>query len=168
MPLIKDGRFTSDKWLRPAPDATLPWYGRLLLPLDRLLAEGPALDEAGHMLGVEIPNNVALETVEPWLRRLHLIAIAFPKAADGRGFTLAQRLRRLGYKGELRASGHVIPDQYALAISCGFDTVDISDALAERQPEAHWRNAQHAMTITYQTGSGNLRSILAARWAAKA
>jgi uncharacterized protein (DUF934 family) len=166
MPLIRGGRFTGDDWLRPQADSPLPWYGKLLLSRERLSAEGAALAEAGHLIGVEIGNDTGPSDLEAWLPSLHLIAIAFPKSADGRGFSLAQRLRRMGFKGELRAVGHVIPDQYALALSCGFDTVEISEALAARQPEAQWRDAVKSMSWAYQNGSLLQRSILSARWAA--
>ena len=67
-----------------------------------------------------------------------MIRIDFPSSADGRGFTLAAMLRRAGYKGRLRAKGHVLTDQYAMARRSGFDEVEIDDALAARQPEAQW------------------------------
>ena len=67
-----------------------------------------------------------------------LIRIAFPSFADGRGFTLARRLRLMGYTGRLRAAGHVIADQYAMARRAGFDEVEISEELAARQPEEQW------------------------------
>ncbi|EIE52661.1 putative oxidoreductase [Salipiger aestuarii] len=67
-----------------------------------------------------------------------MIRIDFPSFADGRGFTLARLLRLRGYTGRLRAKGHVISDQYAMARRSGFDEVEISDELAARQPEADW------------------------------
>ena len=66
------------------------------------------------------------------------IRIRFPAFSDGRGFTLAARLRRLGYAGWLRAAGHVIADQYAMARRSGFDEVEIDADLAARQPEDQW------------------------------
>jgi uncharacterized protein (DUF934 family) len=165
MPLIRNGRFVADDWLRLEPGATLPWYGKLLLPLDRLLTEGLALSEAGHVLGLELANDADPEAFEHWLGKLALVAIAFPKPADGRGFTLAKRLRRLGFHGELRAVGHLIPDQYALALSCGFDAVEIPQALAERQPETQWRAAKQAMSLSYQAATPAQRNIMTARWA---
>lgn len=69
-----------------------------------------------------------------------MIRIAFPSFADGRGFTLARVLRMHGYAGRLRAHGHVIADQYAMARRSGFDEVEIDDALAARQPERQWRS----------------------------
>ena len=67
-----------------------------------------------------------------------MIRVSFPAFSDGRGFTLARHLRGLGYAGRLRATGHVIADQYAMARRCGFDEVEIADDLAARQPEAQW------------------------------
>lgn len=67
-----------------------------------------------------------------------IIRIDFPSFADGRGFTLARLLRLRGYKGRLRAKGHVIADQYAMARRSGFDEVEIDQDLAARQPEDQW------------------------------
>ena len=69
---------------------------------------------------------------------LPAIRVPFGSFADGRGFTLAARLRRLGYGGRLRAQGHVLADQYAMARRAGFDEVAIDPALAARQPEGQW------------------------------
>lgn len=44
----------------------------------------------------------------------------------------------MGYKGQLRARGHILADQYAMARRVGFDEVEISDELAERQPASQW------------------------------
>ncbi len=166
MPLIRDGRFVPDDWLRWPPDETAPASSKLIVPFDGLAEAADALAAAGHTLGAEISNDTDPASLVPWFGRLTLISVPFPKAADGRGFSIATRLRRLGYRGELRASGHLIADQYALARSCGFDTVEIPDALAIRQPEAHWLEAEHAMSLAYQRGYGALRNIISARWAA--
>lgn len=67
-----------------------------------------------------------------------IVRIAFPGFVDGRGFSLAAHLRRLGYRGRLRAAGHVIADQYAMARRAGFDEVEIDAELARRQPQEQW------------------------------
>lgn len=79
-----------------------------------------------------------------------LIRIAFPSSADGRGFTLARQLRAMGYAGRLRAKGHVLADQYAMARRSGFDEVEIDDDLAARQPEAQWRARADWQNHDYQ------------------
>jgi uncharacterized protein (DUF934 family) len=72
------------------------------------------------------------------LDRVPAIRITFPAFSDGRGFTLAARLRRMGFAGRLRARGGLISDQYAMARRSGFDEVEIDAALAARQPQAEW------------------------------
>lgn len=102
------------------------------IPADAL----PANDLAEA--AVEIGPDMAPEALAGPLLTASMIVIGFPSFADGRGFTLARLLRLRGYAGRLRASGHVLADQYAMARRAGFDEVEISDALAARQPEADW------------------------------
>ena len=96
-------------------------------------------------LGVEAPvclhlandaDPADLPMFFPWLR---LIRIPFPDFTDGRGFSLAVRVRHLGYNGRLRADGHVIADQYLQARRSGFDEVAIAELQAARQPEVQWK-----------------------------
>lgn len=77
----------------------------------------------------------------PHLDRIALIGVTAPGFADGRAFSVARRLRALGFRGRLRAIGPLIADQWPLALSVGFDEVDIPESLAHRQPEADWRRA---------------------------
>ena len=86
-------------------------------------------------------NDVRAEALAPLLARCRLIAIPFPGFADGRGFSLAARLRDLGFDGVLRAVGSPIPDQMPMLRACGFDEVQIPDALAERQGREAWARA---------------------------
>jgi uncharacterized protein (DUF934 family) len=58
----------------------------------------------------------------PFLDRLALIEVAFPKFRDGRGYSSARILREAGYTGELRAQGDVLVDQIAFMKRCGFDS----------------------------------------------
>ena len=88
----------------------------------------PALDLASDADPMAI-------TLTPALR---MIRVDFPSSADGRGFTIARTLRQRGYQGRLRARGHVLADQYAMARRAGFDEVEIPQALAARQPEDQW------------------------------
>ncbi|MDO5620499.1 MAG: DUF934 domain-containing protein [Paracoccus sp. (in: a-proteobacteria)] len=88
--------------------------------------------------GVDLPHDSDPDGLTPELLAAPAIRIPFPSFADGRGFTLARSLRRQGFSGRLRASGHLLADQYAMARRVGFDEVEISDDLAARQPEKQW------------------------------
>ena len=80
-----------------------------------------------------------------------MIRVDFPSFADGRGFTIARMLRLRGYRGRLRAAGHVLSDQYAMARRVGFDEVEIADTLAARQPAAEWHARSDWTAHDYQS-----------------
>lgn len=82
---------------------------------------------------------------------IEVVRIDFPGSADGRGLSIARSLRQNGYQGHIRAHGHVLADQYPLALRCGFDDVEISDELGIRQPESQWLDAFDRVTENYQT-----------------
>ena len=162
MALISDGRFIEDGWRRLADEEALPKSGKVVVSLARLdhaLAHLPD----GVALGVIAPNTTEPSALAAALPRLQLVEIAFPAFADGRGFSLARLIRRAGFKGELRASGRLLADQYTHALGCGFDTIEIPDDLAERQGESQWQAARAAYGRTYQRGYIAGGSILDAR-----
>lgn len=126
-----------------------PSASHLLLSLSDLPA-GLAQRQPGQALGVEINNTTKAEALLPYLDQLTLIAIGFPSFADGRGFSIARSLRNLGFRGRLRAVGPLIADQFAYALACGFDEVEVPADLAQRQPMAQWLAALGAMRGSYQ------------------
>ncbi|MDG1164026.1 MAG: DUF934 domain-containing protein, partial [Porticoccaceae bacterium] len=76
-------------------------------------------------LGVWIDGNEEIEAVAELLLVSPVIAIKFPKFADGRGFSVARLLReRYTYKGEIRAIGEIIRDQLYLLRRCGFNAFE--------------------------------------------
>ena len=87
---------------------------------------------------LDLASDTDPATLSDRLAGVEIIRIDFPSFADGRGFTLARQLRLMGYGGRLRAKGHVLADQYAMARRTGFDEVEISDELAARQPQEQW------------------------------
>ena len=95
-------------------------------------------DTQRSALAIDLPNDFDAATLLAWIDKIDLIRIEFPVFSDGRGFSLARHLRLLGYHGRLRAKGHVLADQYAMARRSGFDEVEIDQDLAKRQTEAQW------------------------------
>ncbi len=91
---------------------------------------------------------------------VEMIAVEFPSFADGRGFSIAARLRALGFAGRLRAAGPVIADQFAYLLSCGFDEVAVPDTVAQRQPVQHWTRLLDLISLGYQRGRSGKQSIL--------
>lgn len=111
--------------------------------IDTLDTRGPATT------ALDLPGD-ADPAYLPSLSGLAFIRVGFSSFADGRGFTLAARLRRLGFAGRLRAAGPLIADQYAMARRAGFDEVEIPPRIAARQPEAQWRRRADWRAHHYQ------------------
>ena len=101
--------------------------------------------------GLDLPSDTQPESLEGKLDGIDLIRVDFPSFADGRGFTIARQLRLMGYGRRLRARGHVIADQYAMARRAGFDEVEISDELATRQTEDQWLYRANWQAHDYQS-----------------
>ncbi|MFT5718245.1 MAG: hypothetical protein ACJAWS_001908 [Oleiphilaceae bacterium] len=79
-------------------------------------------------VGVWLDSDEGPEELEPYLNKLNLIAINFPKFADGRGYSYARILRdRFGYEGELRAMGDILHDQMYYLKRCGFDAYAVRE-----------------------------------------
>ncbi|VAV90825.1 Oxidoreductase probably involved in sulfite reduction [hydrothermal vent metagenome] len=128
--IVTDTGFAADDW------------SGAIVPLEEAMDGAEAID-----LGSDIdPQGVAGK-----MPALRLIRIDFPSFADGRGFTIARQLRLMGYTGRLRARGHVIADQYAMARRAGFDEVEISEDLAARQPEDQWLFRANWQAHDYQS-----------------
>jgi uncharacterized protein (DUF934 family) len=74
---------------------------------------------------VSLANTDPVEDLAPHVGRLRLIVLNFPKFSDGRAYSQARLLRgRLGYTGELRATGNVLQDQALFMLRCGFDSFE--------------------------------------------
>lgn len=91
-------------------------------------------DPAANVL--QLPNDAELHGLA--LTGVSRIDLNFPKFSDGRAFSQAVMLRRrLGFTGELRATGDVLVDQLVQMQRSGFDSAvlraDQDLAIAQRQ-----------------------------------
>lgn len=105
------------------------------------------------------PRNLALDGVDR-------IDLQFPKFTDGRAYSQAFLLRRrLGFQGELRATGDVLVDQLQLLQRSGFDSAvlraDQNVAIAQRQL-AHFDGFYQGDTVHPQPLFANADAALAA------
>ena len=108
-----------------------------------------ALGAANDAEALDISADTQPDDI-PICSGLKMVRIYFPSSADGRGFTIARALRLRGYQGRLRARGHVLADQYAMARRSGFDEIEINDDLAARQPQDQWRFRANWQDHDYQ------------------
>ncbi|SCC92358.1 conserved hypothetical protein [Thiomonas sp. X19] len=73
--------------------------------------------------GLVLPNDLDVRALAIDLSRFASVDLQFPKWTDGRAYSQARLLRvRLGYRGELRATGDVLVDMALPLARTGFDT----------------------------------------------
>jgi uncharacterized protein (DUF934 family) len=125
--IIKDRKVVNDDWtvLRLTEGDTAETIavpaGKVILPLPVWQAQRATLQSRSD-IGVWIASDERPEALKDDIARLPLIAVDFPKFADGRGYSIAYNLRaRLGYTGELRAIGDVLRDQLFYMQRVGFN-----------------------------------------------
>ena len=124
--LIKNKRIVADSWLllEPATEGGLPGLpltGDWIVPLAMWHEQRTQLSQRSGRNGVLLENTDDPRVLAEDFDKLALIAVRFPKFTDGRGYSIARVLRRLGWKGELRAVGDVLRDQLFYMTRCGFD-----------------------------------------------
>ncbi|WP_338695515.1 MULTISPECIES: DUF934 domain-containing protein [unclassified Bradyrhizobium] len=157
MPLVKQGRLTTDLFVHVADGAELPGDGAVLVSAERFLAGPEALLRRSGKVGVIWPNNRNLDDLVSHLDRLASVALVFPTFRDGRAYSQARLLReRYGYDGELRATGQVLRDQFVFMTRAGFDAFEVKkDADADA-----FAATMKRYSVFYQpTGDGRVTAL---------
>ena len=157
MPLVKQGRITTDPFVHVVDGAELPDDGAILVPAARFLEDPEAILKRAGKVGVIWPNNRDLDDLVPYLDRLAAVALVFPSFRDGRAYSQARLLReRHGYDGEMRATGQVLRDQFVFMSRAGFDAFEVKkDADADAFAETVKR-----YSVFYQpTGDGRVTAL---------
>ena len=157
MPLVKNGTVVADTFIHVGEDQEIPVHGAALIQASRFLADPEALVARNSPTGVIWPNNRDLDDLVPWLDRLAVVALVFPSFRDGRAYSQARLLReRYGYKGEMRATGQVLRDQFVFMLRAGFDAFEV---VKQADAEAFLATAQR-YTVFYQpTGDGRITAL---------
>lgn len=149
---LKDGVYAAAEnvFADVGDEEAIPAAGPVILSLARFQAEGDALLGAGRAVGVRLQPDEAVEDLAYDLPRLALVALVFPKYADGRAYTSARLLRqRLGFRGEVRAVGDVLRMQAGFMVRCGFDSFVPADGSTPEQ----WAHAAGRFRHVYQRGA---------------
>ncbi len=158
MQLLKNGQpVGEDAWQPVEDDALLPPEGAVVVSFNRWKKERAQLHGSNTPVGVRMKNDEPVLELADDINRLDLIALTFPKFNDGRAFSQARLLReRLGYKGELRATGAVFRDQLLFMQRCGFDAYEIGNADAI----GAWQKALQEFTRFYQPTADGRPALL--------
>ena len=158
MPLVKGGRIVDDEFVRVADDAPLPDGGRCWCRRRAFSRMRSEFAQREAPTGVIWPNNRGVAELVPYLDRLALIALVFPTFRDGRAYSQARLLReRYGFRGELRATGQVLRDQFLFLLRAGFDAFEVKKESRRRRRSPR---PPRAIRVFYQpTGDGRLTAL---------
>lgn len=150
MPLLKNGELADDPWIAAPSGETPPRDQPAIVDFDYWRAQRNQLIGRNQPLGLRLAPDQSLDDIADDINRFSLIALEFPTFTDGRSYSLARLLReRFGYRGELRAVGNVLRDQFSFLYRCGFDAFEISDTTTAED----WRTALSEMNLRYQSAA---------------
>ena len=157
MQLVKDGKITGDAFLRVADDAEIPSEGAVLVAAARFLENAEALLQRHGPTGVIWPNNRDVDDLVPYLGRLAVVALVFPTFRDGRAYSQARLLReRHGFRGELRATGQVLRDQFMFMLRAGFNAFEVKK---DEDAAAFVATVQRYSVFYQPTGDGHVTAL---------
>ena len=130
--IVVDGRERPDTWVHLAGGSEAPADRDFTVGIARWLEQrGEILahvERTGKLLGVRLAIDTDPTRLAGDIDRFALIAIEIPSSADGRFFSIAARLREhLRYRGELRVTGDVAPDQLSFMQRCGINAFELGD-----------------------------------------
>ncbi|MFZ6674702.1 DUF934 domain-containing protein [Undibacterium sp. Xuan67W] len=126
--IIKDKAIVQDDWTilslaeDETPDAVVVPQGKVIVPLKVWLLQRNSLVSRTD-IGVWFSSDEQAKELKDDIAHFSLLAVDFPKFADGRGYSIAYNLRtRFGFAGELRAIGDVLRDQLFYMQRVGFNS----------------------------------------------
>ncbi len=156
MPLLKHGEFVEDEWVALDDEEAFPQGADIIVSFDRFVEDFENLKAHNGRLGIALPNDRLPDELAGYLDAAHLVVLTFPAFADGRAYSQGRHIRNhFGFTGEVRATGHVLPDQLAMMRQCGFDAFEVP----ERHDRDVWQRAATAMTLSYQRNYGPTRGF---------
>jgi len=164
MPLIKfgahshdkDGAFVEDPFFFVPDGKAYPDEKGAIVTLGRFLGERDNLFAHRSLVGVRLASSENPQVLKADLPRLAAVVLEFPKFRDGRPFSWARMLRtRLGYQGEIRATGDFLPDQIAFMARTGFDAFEVRQDFTLAQ----FRRAMSEISTPYQPSADGAKTI---------
>lgn len=151
MALIKhDAVAPTETWTSLDAETALPADGNVRVGVSRWVAEAESLRSRPDSVSVVVQPDDDVLALQGMLDGISHVAVAFPKFTDGRGYSSARLLRdRLGYTGELRAIGDVLPDQVFYMRRVGFDAFELAEG---KSPDTALAQLQE-FSIRYQAAA---------------
>jgi len=101
---------------------------KIIITVEQWLANKNILKKKKN-IGIKLNSDESISMIKDDIDFFKMIQFNFITFKDGRPFSEAKKLRvEFKFKKEIRASGHILPDQYIFLLRCGFNSVEIESA----------------------------------------
>lgn len=167
--LVINGETARESWVYLDDDAPLT-DAPSIISLTRLKAEGETLRARNAQLGVVLLADGTGKTqmgedvqeLAPYLDMVSVVSLKFPTYRNGRGYSAARVLReQFNFEGEIRASGDVLFDQWAMMTRCGINAFELVKDISLET----FKSAISELSNAYQPAADTKRGALWARHA---
>lgn len=158
--IIRNGNLEEDGWQRLADDAPVEDGAAVIVSLERWRNDHESLALRSAPVGVFLRPDQPPAEISADLDKLATVAFEMPVFKDGRVFSHARLLReRLDYRGDVRAFGHILRDQYLYLDRCGVNVIEVGGANAAEA----WASAMTELSVVYQPAADSRRPIASLR-----
>ena len=98
---------------------------KIIITVEQWLANKNILKKRKN-IGIKLNSDESISMIKDDIDFFKMIQFNFITFKDGRPFSEAKKLRvEFKFLNEIRASGHILPDQYIFLLRCGFSSVEI-------------------------------------------
>lgn len=143
---------TSGHWQCVNDDFKPQDSAKILLTLEQLDVYEAKID---NDFALRLTTDVEVKSLRSWFGRIKMIELTVASFTDGRVFSQARTLRDAGFKGEIKVSGPVIPDQAKFFSRVGVDTLIVESG--ERVQA--FEKALQRYDLFYQTSSDGVSQV---------
>jgi len=164
MPVIREGKIISnDPWVMRAEEEEAPAKPYSIVSLKSWLAQEGGRKQNPSQTAVLLEPDEKPESLAEHLSQIPLVVLRFDTFKDGRAFSQAAILRsQYGYKGEIRAIGHILKDQLLFLHRCGVNSVEADDRISPKD----WEDAMKEFSYFYQPATDGITPVLT-KWLPK-
>ena len=119
---------TSGNWQAFSEDSILQVGEKPLFNTAQFEKHERQIRDWGGDFALKLEADADVKILADWLSHLKMVELHVANFSDGRVFSQARTLRDIGYKGEIRVNGPIVPDQAKFFARVGVDTLIIEDA----------------------------------------
>ena len=150
---------SSGNWQAFSEESILQVGEKPLFNIEQLENHERQIRDWGGDFALKLAPDTDVKILAIWLSHLKMVELSVANFSDGRVFSQARAFRDIGYKGEVRVSGPIVPDQAKFLARVGVDTLIIEDA----SRLGDFKSALQRYNLFYQSSSDSQSTVIKLR-----